>query len=42
LRSIDGSYVRLVTAALGGKALQKFAEVQDKGKKGAPSQNQKP
>ncbi len=30
----QGNWVWLVTAALGGKALQKFAEVQDKGKNG--------
>jgi multisubunit Na+/H+ antiporter MnhB subunit len=28
----QGNWVWLVTAALGGKALQKFAEIQDKGK----------
>lgn len=30
LPTIDGNWVWLVTAALGGKAVQKFAEIQDK------------
>jgi len=33
----QGNWVWLVTAALGGKALQKFAEVQDKGKNAGAS-----
>jgi hypothetical protein len=39
LRSLEnqGNGVWLVTAAIGGKALQKFAEVQEKGKSGGSS-----
>jgi hypothetical protein len=35
----EGNWVWLVTAALGGKALQKFAEIQDKSKNGEPPQH---
>jgi len=38
----QGNWVWLVTAPLGGKALQKFPEVRDKGGISAPSQKQNP